>query len=312
MLTLDPGVVRCPACDMTVLDPTDPALADAVDEAKQLHELRGAKAWMMYAVVAVAPVGAGAYAVWSRNMGGFSSMMYMAALVAGGVITLLARYGDRRWRHIPEPTSLHVRYATTATAIAAMLCVACGVVELFTGVDALAYQRGDELTAPWKLITSTFAHGGPMHLAGNLVGLFAFGIAVDLRIGRAWTAVVLAVSALCGALVQSRFIDDGMVGFSAAVFGLFGATLALMPARKTLLTISGLSVPMPTWAWMLIVMPLLTAMAWADTHQSVGWIAHLAGFVAGFVVALPLRRRPPSPQFVELEARRARRIDAVV
>jgi membrane associated rhomboid family serine protease len=312
MLEIAPGVDRCPDCDMTVLDPTDPALADAVDEAKQLHEQRGEKTWMIYAALALAVVGAGVYTARTKTLAGFNPVMEALMVAAIAVVTLYARYHDRGWRHVPHATVLRVHYATTATGIAAMLCVACGVVELFTGVSALAYQRGDELTAPWRLATSAFAHAGPLHLAGNLVFLFAFGIAVDLRIGRARTALVLAVAALCGALVQSRFTDGPMVGFSAAVFGLFGATLALMPARKTLLAVGALRIPMPTWAWTLIAMPLLLASAWAETRESIAWIAHLGGFAAGFVVALPLRRVPPSPQFVALEARRLRRLDAVV
>ena len=160
-------------------------------------------------------------------------------------------------------------------------------------------------------MTSAFTHAGPIHLVGNMLGLVSFGMAVDLRVGRAATGLLLAVAAVAAALAQAQYSDGPMVGFSGAIYGLLGAMLALMPARRQLLTLQGVPIPMPMWVWLMIVLPLFTFIAWADQRSHVAWVAHLGGFVAGFVVALPMRRIPASRWFLDAEARRAQRLERI-
>jgi len=158
-------------------------------------------------------------------------------------------------------------------------------------------------------VTSAFTHGGPIHFIGNMLGLVSFGMAVDLRVGRTATALILALAALAAALAQAQYSAGPMVGFSGAIYGLLGAMLALMPTRRQLLTLQGVPVPMPMWAWLMIVLPLFTFIAWADQRSGVAWVAHLGGFAAGFLVALPMRRIAPSRWFLDAEARRAQRLE---
>jgi len=143
-----------------------------------------------------------------------------------------------------------------------------------------------------------------------MFALLLFGFAIDLRIGRLWTAVILAIAAITAALAQAQASPHtSMVGFSGAIYGLIGATLALMPTRPTLLALRGSRIPMPTWLWSLFMIPLLTFTAWVDHKGHVAWGAHLGGFIAGFLVALPMRRIPTTTLFERLEDKRRERIE---
>jgi membrane associated rhomboid family serine protease len=174
------------------------------------------------------------------------------------------------------------------------------------GIEALWYQRG---AAPWRIVTASLTHSGFIHFAGNMIALFLYGIAIDLRVGRLRSAAILAVAAIAGAVVQARYSPAPMVGFSAAVYGLVGATLALMPTRPTVLTMQGFAIPLPMWAWSMIMIPVLTLIAWIDQRSHVAWVAHIGGFVAGFVVALPMRWVAPTRWFAAYEEARAKRLE---
>ena len=308
---------RCPACGLTALDDADPANRDAIDEAIHLRRKQLEPRWAMGAFLG-SMAAAFVLGTWFGNDPAIGELAAYPAVIAMAILTY--RIGNARltpgWRAAIETHRIGVgdrelrRARWLSTTMAAMtICVVVVAIEAKIGIDALDFRRGDELARPWRLVTSAFTHAGPVHLIGNMVALLAFGLTIDVRVGRIRTAGILAVAAVVGALVQARYSPAPMVGFSGAIFGLIGATVALMPRRPALLVMQGAAIPLPTWLWSIFMMGLVTFGAWVDQRDHVAWVAHLGGFVAGALVALPMRSIPMTPAFAHAEDERRRRIE---
>jgi membrane associated rhomboid family serine protease len=88
----------------------------------------------------------------------------------------------------------------------------------------------------FQLITHAFLHGGPLHIAGNLLFLLIFGSRVCSVIGNIWTPIlylILAIGAGFTHLVMSGTQPPGaMLGASGAVMGMAGVYLVLFPIQK--------------------------------------------------------------------------------
>src|SRR5207249_11311719 len=89
------------------------------------------------------------------------------------------------------------------------------------------------LAQPWTFVTYMFLHGGPLHLAFNLLALFVFGPDVEERMGgRSFLAYYLLCglggAALSFALMQFRPVEL-VIGASAAVYGVLLAFAWVAP-----------------------------------------------------------------------------------
>lgn len=91
---------------------------------------------------------------------------------------------------------------------------------------------------PWQWVTNNFMHDGWIHLIGNLVFLWAFGIVVEGKVGwLVFSAIYLAVGTIYGFILQMGTVivgmDEGMaLGASAAIFGLLAICVAWAPANE--------------------------------------------------------------------------------
>jgi len=81
----------------------------------------------------------------------------------------------------------------------------------------------------WRLLTSTFLHGGIMHLVANMYGLLFVSIFLEPRIGRTRFAWIYLVSGILASITSLWWHDATVsVGASGAIFGLYGLFLSLM------------------------------------------------------------------------------------
>lgn len=81
----------------------------------------------------------------------------------------------------------------------------------------------------WRLLTSTFLHGGFMHLGANMYGLLYVGIFLEPRIGKTKFAVIYLVTGILASITSLWWHDATVsVGASGAIFGMYGLFLALM------------------------------------------------------------------------------------
>jgi len=90
---------------------------------------------------------------------------------------------------------------------------------------------------PWQWITNNFMHAGWMHLIGNMVFLWAFGLIVEGKVGPyLFSLLYLGIGTLYGFVLQLSSIVIGWegeaLGASAAIFGLLALCVAWAPANE--------------------------------------------------------------------------------
>ncbi|WP_028811404.1 rhomboid family intramembrane serine protease [Streptomyces flavidovirens] len=147
-------------------------------------------------------------------------------------------------------------------------------------------------------LTALFVHGSWLHLLGNMLFLFVFGAMAEERMGRVQFALFYMG---CGylALVTYAVVhadsDQTLVGASGAISAVLGAFLYLFPrARVTSLFPFLFFLPLRFPAW--IVLIFWFALQWvaaqrAGSGPGVAYLAHVAGFCAGFLYAWGRSRR---------------------
>jgi membrane associated rhomboid family serine protease len=175
--------------------------------------------------------------------------------------------------------------------------------------DALA--RGDLLSsAMLAIVTSMFLHGGWLHLGGNMLYLWIFGNNVEDTLGRAVFVGFYLVGGFAAAFAQIAIDPESqvpMIGASGAIAAALGAYLVLFPrARVQSLVFLGffyqlLSVPavivLAFWFVLQVVDALGALSLGAGAEGGVAFFAHIGGFVAGAVLALPFRGRVRRPAY---------------
>lgn len=147
------------------------------------------------------------------------------------------------------------------------------------------------------LITSLFVHGDWLHLAGNLAYLWVFGITVERAIGHwglALSFLLLGAAANLFLAWQMGDTNTPVIGASGGVSAIIGIYLGLFPVSRM-----GLWLPLGLYLQFARVPAILVIGSWftlqliytvfGTQDGAVAWWAHVAGFVAGVVVAVALR-----------------------
>ncbi|KUM82295.1 rhomboid family intramembrane serine protease [Streptomyces curacoi] len=147
--------------------------------------------------------------------------------------------------------------------------------------------------------TALFVHGSWVHLLGNMLFLYVFGVMTEERMGRVqFTLFYLGCGylALLGYAAANDGSTQSLVGASGAISAVLGAFLFLFPgARVTSLLPFLLFLPLRFPAW--VVLSFWAALQWvaagrADQGPGVAYLAHLVGFGLGFAFAWARFGRP--------------------
>jgi rhomboid protease GluP len=137
--------------------------------------------------------------------------------------------------------------------------------------------------AALMFVTYAFLHGGPGHLAGNMLTLASLGPAVAGWLGTRRFLLVYAAGMLGGAALFGLLsaAAQPMVGASGAIFGLAGALVARdwLERRSPARTFGAIG-----------ALAALNLAMWALMGGGVAWQTHLGGALAGGGAALALRR----------------------
>jgi membrane associated rhomboid family serine protease len=129
----------------------------------------------------------------------------------------------------------------------------------------------------WRLVSSGFLHENFLHIGFNMYLLYLLGLMLEPAIGSVRFAAVYFTALLagsCGALIATAAPS---LGASGAVFGLMGAMVVELRARRLSVMESGIGG--------LIVINLIFSFALANI--SVG--AHIGGLIGGALAGLALR-----------------------
>ena len=157
----------------------------------------------------------------------------------------------------------------------------------------LANPSGDTPT----LFTSMFMHAGWLHLGGNMLYLWIFGDNVEDRFGHIKFTIFYLLSGLAATLAQLAFSLGSNVpnlGASGAIAGVLGAYILLFPQGrvKVLQGQQVIQVPALVVIGIWIVLQFFSGMgSIANTAQTggVAYMAHIGGFLAGFVLTFLFR-----------------------
>ena len=129
----------------------------------------------------------------------------------------------------------------------------------------------------WRLVSSGFLHENLLHIGFNMYLLYLLGLMLEPAIGSVRFAAVYLTALLagsCGALIATAAPS---LGASGAVFGLMGAMVVELRARRLSVMESGIGG--------LIVINLIFSFVFANI--SVG--AHIGGLIGGALAGLALR-----------------------
>lgn len=159
------------------------------------------------------------------------------------------------------------------------------------------------------LLSSTFLHGGLMHLAGNMLFLWIFGDNIELKFGR---AKFLGIYLLWGIVAGLTHVAGDLyspipaVGASGAISGVLGAYLVMFPrAKVTTFLMMGffwrmLHVPakwyLPFWLLFQNVLPFLIG-GFGFGSGGVAYLAHIGGFVIGLATGY-LYKKTHRPEYM--------------
>ena len=161
----------------------------------------------------------------------------------------------------------------------------------------LANPAGDFLT----LFTSMFMHAGWLHLGGNMLYLWIFGDNVEDRFGHVKFIIFYLLCGLAATFAQLAFSLDSNVpnlGASGAIAGVLGAYILLFPQGRVRVLqgqrVVQLSALIVIGLW--IILQLFSGIGSisdaADTG-GVAYMAHIGGFIAGFVLTFVFRGKSP-------------------
>jgi len=148
------------------------------------------------------------------------------------------------------------------------------------------------------LFTHIFLHGGLIHLAGNLIVLWAFIHTLEGVLGTVCCVAFFLLWGVAGGLTHALMhwgTAVPVVGASGAVAGLIGAyCIAFGPMTniRTLVWIvwpMRVDIPAGVFAGVWVLLQLQGLAASPEHGSGIAWYAHVGGFVAGFVTLLCVR-----------------------
>lgn len=157
----------------------------------------------------------------------------------------------------------------------------------------LANPVADFLT----LFTSMFMHAGWVHLGGNMLYLWIFGDNVEDRFGHIKFTIFYLLCGLAATFAQLVFSMNSNIpnlGASGAIAGVLGAYILLFPQGRVrvlqgqqVVQVSALIV-IGLWIVLQLFSSVGSIASTADTG-GVAYMAHVGGFIAGFVFTFLFR-----------------------
>ncbi len=171
--------------------------------------------------------------------------------------------------------------------IATSLAIQGGAIPLEVAEQHFVLGKG----GPEAIVGYLFAHGGLVHLAGNMVFLWVFGNAVCATIGNfTYLALYLGLGAFAG-LTHMLVGGEPVIGASGAIAGVVGLAVALYPINRV--NVFYMISMIPRTGRILLWMLALYWTAWdivgAWLHLGpVAYWAHLGGTTAGLATGMIL------------------------
>ncbi|MCL8535598.1 rhomboid family intramembrane serine protease [Chryseobacterium gallinarum] len=131
----------------------------------------------------------------------------------------------------------------------------------------------------WRLLTSTFLHGGFMHIVANMYGLLFVGIFLEPLLGKVKYALIYLTTGILASFASILWYDATIsVGASGAIFGLYGFFLACL-VLKVFPPDFGKAFLISTLVF--VGVNLLMGLAGGIDNA-----AHIGGLISGFIIGV--------------------------
>jgi len=143
--------------------------------------------------------------------------------------------------------------------------------------EGVLFRAGIAEHQYWRLITSGFLHENFIHIGFNMYLLYLLGMMLEPAIGSLRFAAIYFTALLAGSFGALFATASASLGASGAIFGLMGAAVVELRARRMSVMESGIGG--------LIVINLILSFSLANI--SVG--AHIGGLIGGFLAGLAIR-----------------------
>jgi membrane associated rhomboid family serine protease len=158
---------------------------------------------------------------------------------------------------------------------------------------------------PLTLITSTFVHGGWLHIGFNMLFLFVFGPAVENVCGHARFLAYYLLCGIAGGIAQLAIAPNSHVptlGASGAIAGVLGGYLVRFPFASVRTIVPLGIIPVFVRLPALLVIGVWTVVQFASGFGALGgpaaesqggtaYFAHIGGFCAGVLLIGVLAKR---------------------
>jgi len=158
----------------------------------------------------------------------------------------------------------------------------------------LADPAGQAVT----LFTAMFMHGGWLHLGSNMLYLWIFGDNVEDRYGHIFFLLFYLACGLAATFAQLAVNVNSSVpnlGASGAIAGVLGAYILMFPQQRVRVLQRRGVVHLPAliviglWFVLQLFSGVGSIANTAQTEGGVAYMAHIGGFVAGFILTFLFR-----------------------
>lgn len=156
----------------------------------------------------------------------------------------------------------------------------------------------------FSLISSMFLHGGIGHIVGNMLFLNIFGDNLEDRLGHIKYLLYYLVCGLGASALQILINPASAIpnlGASGAIAGIMGGYLVLFPRQRIDIlfafgwALRRITVPAYFMLFYWFVFQLFSvagSLAFMDKMTGgVAYFAHIGGFLAGYLLIVPFKRR---------------------
>ena len=147
------------------------------------------------------------------------------------------------------------------------------------------------------IFTSMFMHAGWLHLGGNMLYLWIFGDNVEDRFGHIKFIIFYLLCGIAATFAQLFFSMGSNVpnlGASGAIAGVLGAYILMFPQQQVKVLVGRVVTPVSAliviggWIVLQFFSGIGSIANTADTG-GVAYMAHIGGFIAGFVLTFLFR-----------------------
>ena len=135
----------------------------------------------------------------------------------------------------------------------------------------------------WRLWSSTFLHGGVIHLLTNMLCLCSFGPLLERLCGHVKFLSLYVIAALGSSVVSMKFNGDVVsIGASGAIFGIFGSLMVYVVVMKNRFGLTTDSV----WTYLKDAMIFGGVNLIYSLQPGIDMSAHLGGLLYGALAGL--------------------------